>query len=311
MTPAVKRLVEIFGPRCGTPGLRTGRSRSGRLSRRPAGLAKAAARAVRAFATAVGSQIGSGSSSIREVSSVSKMLFARRGCLISGLIQHRSARAYHKRTVELYKYCKSEHMRALLDADTLMIGTVFGWRQIGNYGEMVMDSSDGRIRLPKSNLIFYDYRFISALEPQAHVEVDEENELRHFRMIEISTHDVYAFSAASTYSKQDHRKWFESEGYDACYRVMSARLFFRAISRSFVEATFALWNPILYYDDSHGNIVFEQGKAFHPALLKEQSGYGAQVEVRAIWTPKQLPITPKLLTVPGAHLYCCEHRVLS
>jgi hypothetical protein len=208
--------------------------------------------------------------------------------------------------MELYKYCRAEHMRQMLGSETLRIGTVFDWRRINRYGQMVMDTDDGRIHLPKSNLIIYDYRFLSSFDIKA--DVKEEVSGRSFKTTEISTKDAYAFSAASSYSVEDHRKWLAAEGYDACYKIISARLCFRAISQVLMNAEFALWEEILYYDDSLGNLVYE--KAFHPALLKRKEEYAEQREIRAIWHARQLPIEPTIVTVPRIHVYCEEHRVL-
>src|SRR6267142_4217983 len=170
--------------------------------------------------------------------------------------------------MDLFKFCKYEHLRAVLDTDTLRIGTVFDWRRNGTHGEMVYDSEDVRISLPASNFVIYDWRFIDALDPKYEVKATGSGVGREARMkaLEVGTHDRYVYSAASNYSDTDHARWAEAQGYNACFRISDAESFFSAISEALTDATFELAHEALYVDDAQGNLVFEE--TFHPALLK-------------------------------------------
>jgi hypothetical protein len=210
--------------------------------------------------------------------------------------------------MELYKYCKTEHMNALMDSNTLRLGTVFDWRVSGKYGEMVMDSNEGTITLHSGNVVSYDWRFVPDFQMQSSVEEVEGG--RNFHNTLLYTTNVYSFSAAASYSKDDHVRWFESEGYDSCYKINSARLFFRAISGALKNCAFVVYDKIQYYDPTLQNLIFEG--TFHPALLKHKEKYGNQNEVRAIWKPtdKVAPIAPVCLTMAGISKYCERHRTL-
>jgi len=212
--------------------------------------------------------------------------------------------------MELYKYCKREHMDLLLNKGSLRLGTLFDWRKRNQYGEMVFDESDGYTKIT-GNIVFYDHSFVSdnLVVSTVSVEGSGTNELRHFKNELLQTNDFYTFSATMNYSESDHNNWYENEGYDACYVISFPKLFFRAISAQLPDATFRLSAPALYIDETASNTVFRD--TFHSALLKNIKFF-SQREFRALWKPNdvQKSISPRIIGNSSAYKYCSKYRVL-
>jgi hypothetical protein len=201
-------------------------------------------------------------------------------------------------------------MQLLLKKGGLRVGTLFDYRNRGKYGEMSSDKNEGRTEIT-GNIIFYDYKHISSILVKSSVNTTGkgENQLRHFKNETLYTDNLYTFSAASAYTEEDHKKWYEKEGYDACYLIHSARLFFRAISMEIDIGNFVCFGPIHYFDETKSNQIFEGH--FHPALIKNRV-FGSQFEVRALWSPKlsSTEIDPIIIKNSNANKYCSPFRVI-
>ena len=211
--------------------------------------------------------------------------------------------------MEAFKYCKREHMAAMLECGAARVGTLFGWRDAGALGEMTGDELEGVIRGSTANIVFYDHRAAVEFEHR-----DEDTTItvnadgsRSWKTHATRSRDVYTYCLSSTYSHSQHERWAGREGYDACFRVRSCRLFLRALTTAMarsqaVEFFGAL--PVTYVRGDEQNLVFP-GR-FHPALLKRAGGYDDQDESRAIWLPRprESAIAPLLLAETRAGVYC-------
>lgn len=204
----------------------------------------------------------------------------------------------------------------MLKHGSVRIGTLFDWRKAKKYGELAGDEEEGYTRIG-GNAIFYDWRFVGSLIVDSSVnDQSAEGERRvHFQNHAFHSHNVFMISTSMTYAHENHKLWFEKEGYDACYRIHSARLFFRAITRALSGiADPVCAGPVHYYDSSKSNHMFEG--TFHPALVKRaefgSQSFGSQSEYRAIWAPrdKAIDIEPIVLSATEARRYCSSHRVL-
>lgn len=205
-------------------------------------------------------------------------------------------------------------MLSMLTHGSARIGTLFDWRKTSEYGELISDSNEAHTMLT-GNLGFYDTTFINSLIVDSWVGPEENRATTGvpFRNEAVRAENHYAFSASTTYSERDHQRWYELEGYDACYRIHSARLFFKALTRSTelsALAQFVCAAPIHYFDESLPNNVFRG--TFHPALIK-RSTFGGQFEFRALWKPKTAAavIEPVLVFSSRAKLYVSSHVILS
>ena len=214
---------------------------------------------------------------------------------------------------KLFKYCKHEHMTAVLSRGSVRIGTLHGWRDTGTHGEMTRDEFEGVIRLA-GNFIFYDASHIAAFDHRPSdstvtVEGQGENQARHFQNHFLRSSDMLTFSTSSTYSEAQHRMWLASEGYDACYRINSPHLFLRAVTAAMAGPEFVLSQPAIYVPAAWSNL--EVFGPFHPALLKRAGGYDDQREVRAIWRGQNgSDLRPFVIERSQAGIYCEAHRTI-
>jgi hypothetical protein len=214
---------------------------------------------------------------------------------------------------QLFKYCRREHMEAMLSRGAARIGTLYGWRQSARYGEMTADEAEGILGNPSGNLIFWDPPEPDSFQADAEVTVEAEGpaQLRHFRTLAWRSENVYTFSTSTEYSEGQHRAWLANEGYDACYRINSARLFFRALSRAMPALRFLFHESVVYVPEKWDNI--EIHGRFHHARLKRGGAYESQMEDRALWKPLEpgAPVEPFTIERSRAGVYCERYRVLS
>ena len=99
------------------------------------------------------------------------------------------------------------------------------------------------------------------------------------------------------------------EGYNACYRIISARLFFRAITQALGEGYHFLGSaPIVYAD----KFDFRDARSHaHPALVKGHTAFSGQAEIRAIWVPViSSNVAPVILKASEAKHYAMTHKIL-
>ena len=199
-------------------------------------------------------------------------------------------------------------MDALFSTGAVRISTLFDWRNQGKYGEMTSDEFEG-VYPGNGNLIFYDPTHARSMLMDYSVEQTE-----HGRIItrrSIKSPNVFTFSAASHYSDADHRKWFENEEYDACYRINSARLFFRALSKHIADAEFLFFADAEYVERDNPNHIVTGH--FHPAIFKRKQEYADQREVRALWGPKDSSkeLNPFVIPQSAAGQYCDPFRIIT
>lgn len=202
-------------------------------------------------------------------------------------------------------------MEALLKHGSVRIGTLFDYRKTDVHGEMTGDDREGTTELT-GNIISYDPTFMPEILVDSTVKVTDSgaDELRHFTNHRVRSTNLYTFSTSATYTSELHQLWIDSEGYDACYRINSARLFFKEISRHLPQTELLMVEPAYYFDSAQTNHIFT--KKFHPALLK-RSDHAEQQEIRALWrtTPPRDDISPVIIKKSSAGTYCDEFKVLN
>lgn len=213
--------------------------------------------------------------------------------------------------MNLYKYCSRQWLEAFFRDGSLRIGTLYDWRNTEKYGECVGDEREGLFEIV-GNLIFFDPTHKDEFDIKSKVSelyVGVDGPVRTFRHERIQSKDCYAFCTADRYSLDDHHTWKELDGNDACYCIVSPDSFFAAISKTFSQGRFAMWNSVYYYDLTAANVEI-RGR-FHPALLK-RTAFRSQNEVRGIWTPKsRVPgVFPVNIKAPDAVRFCRVHHVL-
>lgn len=211
--------------------------------------------------------------------------------------------------MELFKFCRHEHWLALKDSGSARIGSLFDYRTTYEYDEQTSDDS-GWMKKPAgliSNVNAENIRNYPGLEGLIHAEGGGDMGQINVKEYTVSSPNFLIFSTFRIYSKETHRLWKNHEGYDCCYRITSARLFFRAISEALGPQYEFLGYGEVHYTDKM-DIASTQAE-IHPALIKRQAGYAAPSEVRAVWQHKNLEtVKPRILDKSRARLYCCEHR---
>ena len=220
--------------------------------------------------------------------------------------------------MELYKYCKNLHHDALLTRGALRVGTLYDYRRTDVFGERVADKQEGKKVLggvlthltAESELVIPG---IKALRQAGLINID----LSHGGTIEHLTIEsavsespnLLLFSTSTEYSNKTHEHWNEAEGYDACYKITSARLFFRAISNVLgVGYSFLGFGSVIYED----RIDLKDPRCHvHPAMVKRRSEFFGQAEVRGVWKSNDTKdLAPVLVDTSGAALYAMPYRRL-
>lgn len=216
--------------------------------------------------------------------------------------------------MELYKYIKQVYCENFFKDGAIRLGTLKSYRDSETHGKLVSDEREGQITFGGKfeSLTAEEIRSKPILS--AIISVDEGTIFTaknvSFENCKALSEDLYIFSASSEYSEGAHDQWLTHEGYDCCYKINSARLFFKAISHEIENlATFLGYAPVAYYDsaselDAHSPLAY-----FPPSQLKGGKDYGFQCEVRGFWKPKvNGDISPIDINVPGAIKYCERYR---
>lgn len=213
--------------------------------------------------------------------------------------------------MELFKYCRREHMLALKDTGAVRVGSLSDFRKTDRYGELVSDDYEGSKKLAGtiSNLNSENVHQYPGLKGLISIEGGGSVGLLTVTDFVHSVPDLLIFSAAKEYSEAAHRLWADSEGYDSCYRINSPRLFFRAITAALGDQYEFLGFAEVHYADEIDIATPQAG--IHPALVKRHTGYADQAEVRALWAPRNTAnVEPVILGRSRAFLYVAEHRTI-
>lgn len=201
------------------------------------------------------------------------------------------------------------------DHGCLRVGTLHDYRTSESYGEMVSDNSEGT-RLVSGSV---------SVTPESQADFPGlRGLLKHTgppgsKPAKLTMHGVkvgdasnyMVFSASLQYSAAAHRRWAESEGYNACYRIFAPRLFVRTISEA-LGSDFELFGgaPITYEDEI--DLAGEQ-MAIPPLYIKRRADvYLDQSEFRAAWRPLNqfAKLTPIVFNSSRARLYVELQAVL-
>ena len=211
--------------------------------------------------------------------------------------------------MELFKYCKRAHVPIVHSKGAVLIGTLFDFRKTDKYGELIADQHEGSkaISGTATNLNAINVHLYPGLKGLINLSSGATIGQINVSNYTVSCQNMFVFSAAQEYSLEEHRRWYAAEGYDACYRIHSARLFFRELSRVLgTRGTFVGFKPIHYaetFDLSASDV--------HPALVKRQTLHQSQQEVRALWQPaNDVEVEPILLPETAVGVYCTLHHII-
>ena len=202
-------------------------------------------------------------------------------------------------------------MDSMLATGAARIGTLVDYRNAGEHGELVGDTLEGSKLLAGTilnlnaekakqfpgleGLIEINGGFIGTLEVSNYVR---------------SIVDALIFSASREYSEEAHRRWHEAKEYDCCYRILSARLFFKSLTEAVgSDFTFIGFADVVYSEQID---IAKPEAGTHPALVKRNVEHNFQNEVRAIWHPSlEQPVSPIILLKSRANTYCERYKKIS
>lgn len=211
------------------------------------------------------------------------------------------------RRVKLYKYTKREFAEGMIANGVFRIGTLSDFRRV-EHGPAIGDASEGTTKLTHS------------VESAAWEEIKDSPAVRSLITGELGPGGVFQnvgfsapFQSPEAYifcvSEHSSREVMESFGSDACLRIVDDQKFFAALhgclkDRGLVTSNY-LVQRCVYRNRTQR---WEKYERTHPALLKSPD-YQSQAEVRGIFEPAKLPISPEFITCPEAAEYLVWHDV--
>ena len=214
--------------------------------------------------------------------------------------------------MELFKYCRNDHMEAMFRFGTVRVGTLSDFRTQDKYGEHTADAKEGSKLMGGTiqNLNSENSKLYPGL--RGLIELGEGGVVGTLNVssFESTVTDALIFSASREYSEETHKEWMLAEGYDACYRILSARLFFKALSEKLPGGyQFLGFSEVIYADEID---IATPLAGIHPALVKRNPRHIIQNEVRAIWAPvTDCLLSPIILSETRASLFCIQHKRIS
>lgn len=218
--------------------------------------------------------------------------------------------------MELFKYTRIEHENSLVQRGCIRLGTLFDYRKSDLHGGQIGDPREGTITYAGEfeqvthELISDHPAFEGLIKLGAGATIGSLSIKNYTR----SAGDLFVFSTSLNFSLDVLTHWHNDPKarYDTCYRIHSARLFFRAISKALSgRAEFLGYVPVTYYDDSKSIDLASPLSRLHPAQLKGGTNYDHQTEVRAFWLPLETgQIEPLDLEVPGLQNYISHVHAL-
>lgn len=205
----------------------------------------------------------------------------------------------------LYKYCRRDHMQAMLTRGCVKLGSLSEYR--AHEGRMVGDSREGQKEV-QGYFRHADSDRYPGLKKMGLMVKGVEN------LVVAGTHvfapDQLVLSMSTQYTQEAHSRWREEAGYDACYRVTDLV--------SFLEAIYA----VISTDYSRGDVgpvnylevedLRSPYSGDNPAFVKRPSGYSDQNEFRITWLPRvpREQVSGILVEASEAGRYCEVHAII-
>jgi len=210
----------------------------------------------------------------------------------------------------LFKYIKKEHLDAFFLRGSLRIGSLYEYRNVEQYGQVIGDNQEGVYQ--------------TVLDRDGEYEVDltkDSAETRFFRqhftindprinivmgdgarvVVENYSLNLYIYCVTTEFNV-DAMKAF---GCDSCIEITRPGDFFSAISKAIRhKAKFGGAHAITY---GNKTTSYTTPHPVHAALLKSKE-YAFQKEFRAIWTPNKEIKSPLYINVPRAIKACRVYK---
>jgi hypothetical protein len=211
--------------------------------------------------------------------------------------------------MRLFKYMPKKYLDAFFRYGSLKIGTLYEYRKVEHYGNVIGDKNEGLHKTElsltgggeidlASNSFEADFFRKHVLRPDqqdSKVKIVLANGAR--LISQTNSPDLYIYCLTSEYSPDVMRQF----GCDSCMEIINPVAFFSAIShRIRHRGKFEDCGAMRYTSkDTH----YTKPHHLHPAIMKDVE-FSCQKEWRAIWTPYKEPKTPLFVGVPKAVRHC-------
>ncbi len=211
--------------------------------------------------------------------------------------------------MQLFKYCRQEHMEKFFTDGSLRIGTLYDYRSEEDHGIEIGDHKEGALVFSGTGENLTKQQLAEMPLLRGIIDAPDGGTIGRVTFTDciIDRGDLYIFSTSQDYSRGAHLQWAEdpTAQYNACYSINSARLFFREVSRAISKkAKFLGFGQVHYYDSDQGLDIRSPLGHLHPGQLKGGKRYSQQMEIRAYWQPLSALSPPFLTKVPEAIKYC-------
>ena len=195
---------------------------------------------------------------------------------------------------------RREHAMTLLQRGKMRIGTLLGYRDVGQHGTAIGDSDEGvkslhldgtGERWDASSIPEFAKAFFN-LGPKASLQLDG------IRLVmPQQSPDYYLFCASEVADPVAMAEF----GYNACVVIERPDRFFPAISHALRHV--GVLEAVERCQYLPRSTPHHQDHGVHPALLKEPA-YAYQKEVRALWRPIGGPPRPRFIECRKAAKWC-------
>lgn len=211
--------------------------------------------------------------------------------------------------MHLFKYMKKTFLDAFFRHGRLKIGTLYEYRKVEQYGEVIGDKNEG-LHKTELSLVGGGEIDLASDTPEAnffkkHVLRPDQQDTKVKIVLEegarLIAHshspDLYIYCMSSEYNPDVMRQF----GCEVCMEIIDPEAFFRAIShRIRHQGRFDGYGAVQYMSkDTH----YTRPHHVHPAIMKDVE-FAFQREWRAIWIPHKSPRQPLFINVPKAVRYC-------
>jgi hypothetical protein len=211
--------------------------------------------------------------------------------------------------MRLYKYLQKKYLDAFFLRGSLKVGTLYEYRAIEHYGDVIGDRNEGlhktELSLPGGGEIdlgsnsreadFFRKHVLRPDQQNSKVKIVLEDGAR--LIAHSNSQDLYIYCTSSVYDPIVMKQF----GCDSCLEITDPEAFFRIIShRIRHKGKFDGFGPV-HYQSKYTH--YTQPHQLHPAIMKEPE-FEYQQEWRAIWVPNKTPRSPLFISVPKAVRYC-------
>ncbi len=207
--------------------------------------------------------------------------------------------------MKLYKYMESRFAARFLRDGDIRLGTLYGFRNVERFGEVIGEAEEGRKYVRKQGHSVVDTAYPETVPYflKQRINVAAPNRLRIEARDGIGgmmeDPDGYVLCLTDQPDVAQMRQF----GYDSCLEVLDSDEFFRAISVK-VRHQLRFWGAAKVVYRNRTMSVHED-EAIPPAFIKPPS-YAGQKEVRGLWEPFNpgAVLSPKIVRSKKAARVC-------